>query len=372
MDNAQSQVKTNLRTVLQGYRELLAQLWQWWVAELMGLLPPALSSKIQGRGRYLLAELHDTKCSFRFGQRGDFDALGDFELDTLDTAQWRRRFAEEAAKADETILFLPPGLLLVREISLPLATAPNLNNVLQFEMDRYTPFKAEQVYYGFRILQRDLKAQTLLVRVALITRQRLDPILNTFANLGMSPTVVAPAAEASNTLYSMNLLPKALQGSRSNRQQLVARGRMLLSLLAVALLCWLPLYYQAQAISSLETEMEQPRIQAEKARAVNEQINALTQSQGFLERKRSSTVSNLMLLNELTEVLPDHTWISNLQVDDTSVRLQGESREASALISVLESTQYLRNVRFSSPVTLNARTTKERFAIVADLSKEQL
>ncbi len=371
MDKAQSQVKPNLKTVLQGYRELLTQGWQWWIAELISLLPPGLRSRIEGRGRYLLAELHEEKCSIRYGQRGDFVALGDYELEALKSTQWRHRFADEAAKVDDTILFLPPGLLLVREISLPLATASNLNNVLLFEMDRYTPFKADQVYYGFRIVQRDLKAQTVLVRIALITRQRLDPILNTLSSLGMPPTVVAPAAEASSTLYSMNLLPKSLQGSRSNRHQLVARGRLLLVLITIGLLFWLPLYYQDHTIASLNTAMEEPRLQAETAREVNEQINVLTQSQGFLERKKSSSVSNLMLLNELTEVLPDHTWISNLQVDATGVRLQGESREASALISVLESTRYLRNVRFASPVTLNARTTKERFAIVADLSKEQ-
>ncbi|MFW1677721.1 PilN domain-containing protein [Pontibacter sp. JAM-7] len=371
MDKTQSQVKPSMISVIRGCREHLYQLWHWWKAELIDMLPESFSARLQSRGRYLLAELHDSACSIRYGNRGDLAMLGQFELAQLSSEEWRRRFAEEAGKADETILLLPANFLLVRDISLPLATAGNLHNVLSFEMDRYTPFSADQVYYGYRILSRDLKSQALLVRLCLITRQRLDPLLNLFSALGMSPTVVAPAADASSALYSMNLLPKSLQGVRSGRQQFMARSRSVLILLVLAMLLFLPLKYQAQKIAELQAGIEQPRELAEQARTVNAEIEALLKSQGFLERKKAAKVSSLLLLNDLTDVLPDHTWISNVQMDGSSLRLQGESREASALIGLLDATQYLTNVRFASPVTLNARTSKERFAINADLIKEQ-
>ncbi|MOA51550.1 hypothetical protein D3C78_1747130 [compost metagenome] len=54
------------------------------------------------------------------------------------------------------------------------------------------------------------------------------------------------------------------------------------------------------------------------------------------------------------------------------MRLDGESAEASSLISLLESSPLLENVRFASPVTANPGTARERFSLVADVSRSEV
>jgi hypothetical protein len=67
------------------------------------------------------------------------------------------------------------------------------------------------------------------------------------------------------------------------------------------------------------------------------------------------------LLRELTERIPDDTWVQSLEYQSGEVQLRGESGQATALIGLLEQAPGIDGVSFRSPVTQVARTGKERF-----------
>ena len=72
-------------------------------------------------------------------------------------------------------------------------------------------------------------------------------------------------------------------------------------------------------------------------------------SVAVLERKRDyPQMTELML--ELTELLPDGTWVQTLNYRDGAVDLRGESTQATALIGLLERGAGINNVTFRSPV----------------------
>ena len=47
-------------------------------------------------------------------------------------------------RAPAAVLRLPPGLVLERQVTLPLAAEQGLDRVVRYEMDRFTPFAAER------------------------------------------------------------------------------------------------------------------------------------------------------------------------------------------------------------------------------------
>jgi hypothetical protein len=53
------------------------------------------------------------------------------------------------------LLCLANTKVLRQIITLPLAAEENLQQTLRFEIDRYTPFRADQVYFDYRIKARD-------------------------------------------------------------------------------------------------------------------------------------------------------------------------------------------------------------------------
>jgi general secretion pathway protein L len=63
----------------------------------------------------------------------------------------------DQTKSDRDNLFLgiPGTKVIFKSLSLPSPTEENLKEVLGFEMDRYTPFALEDVYFDFKIVKRD-------------------------------------------------------------------------------------------------------------------------------------------------------------------------------------------------------------------------
>ena len=180
---------------------------------------------------------------------------------------------------------------------------------------------------------------------------------------------MAPAADASDDLYSMNMLPSIMH-SDHGRKKRAHRWQLLLLLALVTAAITLPVLQLEDRAEVLKTEINLPKEQAEKAQAVADEVKNLKESRQFLLNKKNSEPSSLILLNEITQLLPDNTWINRFELRGNEFKLQGESGQASALIGLLEGSGYLRNVRFSSPVTSNPRNQKERFVIVAELRED--
>ncbi len=76
------------------------------------------------------------------------------------------------------------------------------------------------------------------------------------------------------------------------------------------------------------------------------------------------------LLNEVTKLLPDDTWVLQFGRRGAQMTVSGYSGTSSALIAILEGSDMLNQVKFSSPVTADPRVGKERFNISAVVPKK--
>jgi general secretion pathway protein L len=273
-----------------------------------------------------------------------------------------------AHDAGRTQLQLDAHSLLHKVLTLPAVTESRLESVLGFEMDRHTPFRADDVYYGYRISKRDAENQRIMVDLYLMPRTRLDALLQQLQNFGIAPTSVVPAdSQTSFQSQTLNLLPKAQRSSVGQQRQRSLRNRILVTVVLLALLAGFPLYERSERVARLEAALEQPRSQAQRAQQVRAEIDALAEGRQFLGRKKAAQVPVLFIIDELTRLLPDNTWLSRFELNGQTLRIQGESGSASSLIGLLEDSELLMTVDFTSPVTINPRSRRERFSIEAQL-----
>ena len=93
-------------------------------------------------------------------------------------------------------------------------------------------------------------------------------------------------------------------------------------------------------------------------------------SGAFQQQHRLRLLLVLQLVDELTQLLPDDTWISQLDFKDREIQLRGNSAASAALIAALEASPLLRNARFRSPVTRDRRIGTERFHLSAEIGRE--
>jgi Tfp pilus assembly protein PilN len=161
----------------------------------------------------------------------------------------------------------------------------------------------------------------------------------------------------------LDLLPLALRPRRITRAQgaTLAVACVTAALLITALL-----------VPTIREQRQLSRINAEIAR-VDPEVRAVERVLRDLERKRkllatingieSNAMRPLPVLRELTELLPNDTWLTTLSLDGKGVELTGQAAAASALIPLLENSPVLERVEFSSPVTRGR--DKEQFRIRA-------
>lgn len=342
--------------------------WQWWREELLGLIPEHWRERLGRRGNLLFIALRDGQCSLGFGDFSQRQTLtsaalgpdGELPAELLETLLGR------VAKASQVIVLLPEQQVLRKVLSLPAATEAGLGNVLRFEMDRHTPFTSEQVYFGFRILERDRRHQRLQVELLVVLRDYLDELLKRLDELGVHPSMVTLAEDPSRWRgKSINLLPGSLLRSRSKGWRGNRRLQVVLAL-GLAALVALPLVQQQQRAERLAAALDAPKASAERAAAVRRELEALEVGRSYLLEQQVHAGEVLQILNELTRLLPDTTWLSRFELNGERVRLEGESAEASALIGLLEQSKTLQNVSYASPITSNPRTQKDRFSLIAE------
>jgi len=338
--------------------------WSWWSGEIIPLLPQGWRKEIFLRSQRLFLTLTGNDVVVT---QGTFDSVREIGRIQLDPPNPKN--IELPTDVRETVLFLPRDKTLVKSINLPRATEENLREVLAFEMDRQTPFTADQVYYDCSIHQRDVRGQTITLDLVVSPRKMVDTLLTALFQFGIYPDVVTTNGYGPGEKSAVNLLPPQGRPRRRktwNRLNVTLGGVIaVLAIIAVSF----PILHKKQVIRQLQPTLSKLAVEAEKTNQLQNEVEQFVVGTNFLVRKRQSTLSVLQIINEVTRILPDDTWISRFDLNGSEIQLQGQSSSAEALISMLESSTIFRNARFRSPVVQNPRTNAERFHLSAEIEQ---
>lgn len=269
-------------------------------------------------------------------------------LGTARKQRWRR-----------TLFELPEDVMLMRRLQLPAQVRDNLHQVLTYELDRLTPFNSQQVYFDARVLAGRAHGNKIDVELALCPRERAAPWL---AHLAASRLPVSTLTWA-GAWPEANLLPAQARPRPSLTPWLLIWLLVLLVVTLIAAVLITPLWQRQHQQDRLTQELRRVGTEAEQVSQVREALErAQLGSVAVLERKREHPRMADLLL-ELTDLLPDDTWIQTLNYRDGEVDIRGESGQATALISLLERGPGISNVTFRSPVMQVATSGSERFHI---------
>lgn len=292
-------------------------------------------------------------------------------LDLAESAGFQQlKMQFPALEKAEIGLRLTAQQALHKLIYLPAVAQENLQQVVGFELDRYTPFSVEQVYFNAVMLGKTEQGQ-LKVLLIVAPKQVLDRQLLQVEALGVRPDKIdyQPVLDDFPQIGSaINLLPDRYQ-HQANKLSLSLRWMVsgMLLLLTLSVMVW-PIWLQGQAVDSLKTRINQLEKQN---RVVDEQQTELdavrAETQKLIEIKHKSPAL-LAVLNELSNLLDDGTWLTHMQYSNNRMQIQGQSPAASALIGVLEQSEFFGNVSFVSPLTQDKTTGRERFQISMDVS----
>ena len=283
--------------------------------------------------------------------------LAQLNLEGLDPASRALLSSRDAP----LVLMVPTDWLLARDISLPAAAAENLRQVLSFELDRFTPFKAEQVYLDYRVNSASDESGMLSLTLVVLPRQRIEPWLGLLRSAGVKVDGIA----ADGFWPEMNLLPPE-DRPRPGLGRLLWRALPLFLVVALALaLLALPLWQKRKVAIDLQSREARLRGQANQVLDLRERLESKRQELQTVAEQWRTAPPVLDVLMLLTRLLPDDTYLQQLNLKGRELTIRGLSGQASALIALLEASPAFEGPHFLSPVT--QQRGKELFHLAATL-----
>lgn len=262
-------------------------------------------------------------------------------------------------------LLLPTESVLHRRLLLPAAAAERLRDVVRFELDRQTPFTADQVCFDARIIERREDGQ-LETELVVVPRARFDVAVQALEPLS-ADLVGVDVAGSDGQPMGVNLLPT--ESRRAGRAPHRGLHWVLASVAVVAVVFagWLMLDNRRAAADAFETQMESRSAEARRVSAKRQQLVELAQGAITLDQARASRPTTVEVLEEVTRRLPDNTYLEKLSIEGQRLLLIGLSPEASGLVARLQDSPLWRNPALSGALQPDSRSRLDRFTMTAEL-----
>jgi general secretion pathway protein L len=97
--------------------------------------------------------------------------------------------------------------------------------------------------------------------------------------------------------------------------------------------------------------------------ARNAPADPATAAERELARRKNETASSVIALEILSQILPDHTYVTELRIEGDKLRLSGITRDAPSLIRLIEQSRHFARATFFAPTTRAPSDPGDRFNI---------
>ncbi len=275
---------------------------------------------------------------------------------------------EAVAKAGRdalVVLELAPEKVVQGRLSLPPQAREFLPGIVRNQIERLSPWKADQAVYGYEVADSE---SGLDVSVSITSRGVVDTARDELSAIGIMADRIAVRPGGDGNGRPVALWSRAADSPGES----LARARRAIAVgLASCVLCTVAVSGWAfNASATMQGESEEL---ASRLRAVQRQVQgarAATSPAGRkpLERAwaaKEAAPSALITLEALSRILPETAYLTDLSIEGPLLRIIGLTSDAPALIAPLEASGHLTEVRFFAPTTRNPEGTHFRFHIEA-------
>ncbi len=324
------------------------------------------------------------------------------------------------------VMGLSNGEVILREIVYPLTVKENLQTTLTYDIDKYIPLSVDEIYFDHQVIEEDRGNNQLKILLAIMKKKDCEPYLsfcrqwpggvfglclsavaaaNCYAFLSgkrksplngrvrdilmqqgdvlsdrevFRPSSLHDAGISSSDLIPafglglevlweapirINLLPQEVRKKPSRKGIYALIGLVSLLILSMATCSGGYLYRRHQQLKFMEGEAKRLSSEVTTVTEMQERIKEIAARLKTLKEISEGDHSALDILRELTQVIPDTAWVTDLKLTGKEIQLNGYAQSASELIPLLEGSPMFEDVAFRSAITKDVKQNKERFVI---------
>ncbi len=341
------------------------QFLSWWGHELRGLLPDALFTMRRQLPRYVIGieggggRLLDLKNSGH--------AAGPYlDGDVVPIAQVARDVLQRVSGQDapEVGLRLRHAACFARRVELPASATRDFPRLLALDLERATPFKPRDVYSAFQIDPNQSSPGMATITQLVVKRSSVNSVIAELEGAGVRVVSLDCWSEDGSRSLPVDFLDQEKEGSGGDRRSYFwpkVLGAVAATQLAVA--GYLAIDRHEAALAQLQEQSSQLKKKLQVARESNLRAQAVAAEIDNFRRVRAANASRVAAIEELTRLLPDMAWVTDLRIEGANVSISGLAKSAVSLIPTLERSPLFIDAVSTAPLTFDQREDKERFSM---------
>jgi general secretion pathway protein L len=273
-------------------------------------------------------------------------------------------------------LAVPGRQTLRKTLKLPAALEENLKQALAYDLDRHTPFKADELYFDAAVTGRDAARGEIRVDLAAARRNVVDQALQHTTAWGAETVAVVPDPASIASASRLNMIPEALRPARAGWRRWQLWVPIALLAVGAAAAIAVPLWQKREYAIALNKEADAARAQAAVSEGLRAELTRLSGDYNFALERKFAFPAAVQVLDEITKLLPDDTWLTQMELKTLSrakeapqreLLLRGESANAGRLITLFEESKVFTQAAPRSPTTKIQPGPGEIFDLVAQL-----
>lgn len=265
-------------------------------------------------------------------------------------------------KGSRVEIVLRPTRFLFRPLELPARAADFLDGIVRAQIDRLTPWSASEAVFGCSPPATS-GGESMTTMIAATTRKLAMSYVQAVS--GLHPAAIAISTDAVEREAGRI---KVFEQKARGHLDAARLSRLLRAVLGVsAAAAALSLAAAAYLGDSLGTQ------QFDLARQIAQRRAALMAGSGggdrtplaALERRKFELPASVIVLEALSRVLPDHTYVTEFHLAGNKLQIVGITRDAPSLIPLIEQAPQFTRATFYAPTTRSVADPGERFHIEA-------
>jgi general secretion pathway protein L len=353
-----------MMAMISEFNELLSE----WIAAVTGAVDAAADRLVRPR-RITIEEGEDGAFTARTISAKNAPPLPDvsFRLDQGRPIPPLPEDWEIAFRGSRVEAQLQSGHVMTCPLDFPGKAGDFLDGMIRAQIDRLTPWTANEAVFGWSP-PTSMANDRIEVTFAATSKLMVQPLLQFVRALdAVSVAIYAPASADAGASARIKLFDRPL---RSLIGLTVDIPRLLRTvLLSAGVAAGASLLIATYLGGSLQSEQEelQRRISQRRA-ALRLDANAAGSGLGLLAKRKQTSPSSVMVLEAISRVLPDTTYVTELRIEGDKVQVVGMTQDAPALIRLMEQSPQFTRATFFAPTTHAANEPGERFHIEAHIT----
>jgi general secretion pathway protein L len=330
--------------------------WAWWVAELSGLIPRSWRDRMRGR---IEARIRGDDVEIEISRPPNYCVKGIYSSVTESCVPESLSVALRRERTRLPVWLLPPAQsILSRIVALPRSAVPAFAQLLSFEADRWTPYRAADIVAAWQEIAPGGSGKAD-IELRFVPRTSVEEWQRQLAEIGLAPSLIL--------LGSTPVLraPLTLRGTKLSRVRRMAAAALMLATTIYLLADWVATVREREVLRRLiEAEQQDYAQQRDLERRIEDILTASReQKRGGMAKSRGE------LLPALAGAIPETDWLTEIIFAKDTATLRGYAANPERLLKALSPLAGHGDVALQGELALDAKLERQRFSVALMLGE---